>query len=269
MSDPAERGMVDTHSHLLPEIDDGADSMDEALEMARLAVADGITAVIATPHVREGYWENEPDGIRGCTRRMREALEAAGIELRLEAGAEVHLRSELAERAVEGAVPCLGEDGRYLLLELPRVFPDYLAEEAVQALRGRGIRAVIAHPERCDTLVNRPQILYRLIRAGALGQITGGSLEGTFGAEAKRAARRFLECGLGHILASDAHSAQRRRPVLSRARKLAASIVGEDEARRLVVDRPWAILEGRRIEDLPDAREPEAAGGWFSRWLGR
>jgi len=261
------QGFVDIHAHVLPGLDDGARTWEESLEFCRIAAKDGVVLTVATPHVRPDRWPNTPGVIREALSRLREALEAEGLDHRLEYGAEVHLQPELGRLVNEGAVPTYADKGRHLLLELPNVFPEYAAEEAVESLRAGGVTAIIAHPERCETLVNRPDLMYRLVRSGALGQVTGVSLDGTFGARAKQAARLFVRCNLIHFLASDAHSTRRRRPVLRRAHGLARSLVGEEAARRLVVDNPNIVLAGG---DVPagEPEDPEERRGFLSRLFG-
>jgi protein-tyrosine phosphatase len=260
-------GFVDIHTHILPGLDDGAGTMEESLEFCRIAVKDGVALTVATPHVRPDRWPNTPEEIRKALASLRDAMEAEGLEHRLEYGAEVHLQPELGRLAREGAVPTYADKGRHLLLELPNVFPEYAAEEAVESLRAAGITPIIAHPERCETLVNRPDLMYRLVRSGALGQVTGLSLEGTFGARAKQAARLFLRCNLVHFVASDAHSTRRRRPVLRRAYGLARSLVGEEAARMMVVDNPNILLAGGEVP-AAQPQDPEERRGFLSRLFG-
>jgi len=260
-------GLVDIHAHVLPGLDDGARTMEESLEFCRIASRDGVTLTVATPHVRPERWPNTPEVIRENLARLREALEAEGLEHRLEYGAEVHLQPELGSLVEEGAAPTFADKGRHLLLELPNVFPEYAAEEAVESLRAHGVTPIIAHPERCETLVNRPDLMYRLVRSGALGQVTGLSLDGTFGGRARQAGRLFMRCNLIHFLASDAHSTGRRRPVLRRAYGQARSLVGEEAARRLVVDNPNIVLAGGNVP-VDQPLDPDERRGFFSGLFG-
>lgn len=260
-------GFVDIHCHVLPGIDDGSASLEESIAMCRIAARDGIAVTAATPHVREDKYPNTPGRIREALDGLRRALAEEGVEHEVVSGGEVHLRPDLGRLVEEGGVPTYADRGRHLLLELPDVFPDYAAEEAAEGLIARGIVPVIAHPERCETLVNRPELLYRLVRAGALSQVTGLSLDGTFGRSARSAARRFVRAGLAHFLASDAHSTRRRRPELSRAYRLAVPLVGEKRALRLVAHNPRAVVEGGEVE-AGEPEEPDSRGGFLSRLLG-
>lgn len=253
-SKEARGRVIDLHSHVLPGIDDGAADLAQALEMARIAEADGIAVMACTPHITPGVFDNSGFRIRAATEALQEELAAAGIGLRLVAGADVHLVPDLAAGLLRGDVLSLG-GSRYLLLEPPHHVPPPRFEDTVFELMGAGYVPVITHPERLLWIDSRLDVMQRLVEVGALMQVTAGSLTGRFGRRARHWAERLLEAGMVHVLATDAHDARRRPPHLDRARAIAAERVGEEEAWRLVYGRPWHMLN-----DSPPAQLGEPVG---------
>jgi protein-tyrosine phosphatase len=247
--------VFDLHCHLLPAIDDGALDLDMALDMARMAVEDGIRTVVCTPHIYPGVYENNRAGIEAAVTRMQRELDARGIALTLAVGADVHLAPRLAEAIAEGRVPTLAES-RYLLLEPPHHTAPPRFEDAVFELMAAGFVPVITHPERLNWVEDHFDVFTRLGERGAWLQITGGALTGRFGRRVRYWAERFVGEGHAMVLATDAHHPQRRPPLLAEAREAAARLVGDSEARHLVATRPQAVLLNDAPESVPaPARE--------------
>jgi protein-tyrosine phosphatase len=261
--------VIDLHSHILPGIDDGSRSLAMSLDMARMAVADGIEVMACTPHIYPGLYMNDADGIRTARDALQRSLDEAGIPLKLTTGADVHLVPGLLEGLRAGRVPSL-HGTRYLLLEPPHhVAPPRFAE-SVFNLVAAGYVPVITHPERLTWVEDHYQVFAELTRQGAWMQVTAGSLTGVFGARAKYWGERFLDDGLTHILATDAHSSGRRSPVMSEARQVAERILGREEADLLVQGRQQKILENAlpsAVPPLPARRRQ--ADGWLSRMFRR
>lgn len=261
--------MIDLHHHLLPGIDDGAADLAMALDMARMAVADGIHTVACTPHIYPGLYENTGDGIRAAITALQAELDAAGIALKLVEGADVHLAPDLVEGIQAGRVPTLA-GSRYLLLEPPHHVAPPRLEETVFGLMVAGIVPIITHPERLTWIEGHYDDFRRLFRNGAWMQITAGSLTGRFGSRPKYWAERMLDEGLVHILATDAHHPRRRPPLLAEARENAARRLGEEEATRLVSTRPRAILDNAPPDTVPpppQSRSPDRNQRGFWRRL--
>ncbi len=234
--------MIDLHAHILPGLDHGPGDWEEALAMCRIAVEDGIGTLAATPHVSETF-PNRRERIREAVDELRARLVAAGIPLAVVAGGDYHIRPDLAP----GSVLTLGGNGRYFLLEFPYQVLPPRADAFIRVLRGRGLAPIVTHPERTASLQHDWRRLEPLVREGALVQLTGGSLLGHFGPQARAAAERYLAKGWAHVLASDAHWATERVPRLAEARAAAARIVGEAAAAALVEANPLAVLEGREL----------------------
>ncbi|NDK38733.1 capsular biosynthesis protein [Pseudoxanthomonas gei] len=242
--------MLDLHCHLLPGIDDGAVDLDMALEMARMAVADGIRTVACTPHIYPGMYDNSGDGIRTAIAAFRLDLAAHDIDLQLVEGADVHLDQGLSESIRAGRIPTLA-GSRYLLLEPPHHVAPPRFEETVFQLMVAGYIPVITHPERLSWIEGHYEVFQRLVKAGSWMQITAGSVTGRFGKRPQYWAERMLDEGLVHILATDAHHPRRRPPLLAEGRDAAARRVGEQEATHMVFTRPQGIVDNVEPGDLP------------------
>jgi protein-tyrosine phosphatase len=252
--------VIDLHSHVLPGLDDGAADEDEALAIARAAVADGTRVLAGTPHVREDY-PTTPAEMESALSALSDALARNGIELTLVPGGELAIEEVRGRPAEELRRFGLGGNPRYLLVETPYLEWPLSFAAVVQELRAQEITAVVAHPERNGDVQRRPELLAQVIEAGALVQVTSGSLDGSLGGAARRCARRLLLLGLVHLLASDAHGPQLRSIGMSSA----VRAVGDDAlAHWLTEGVPGAIV---RAEPLPP--RPPRRRSLRARLLGR
>ncbi|MBK7472282.1 MAG: capsular biosynthesis protein [Betaproteobacteria bacterium] len=260
--------MIDLHCHMLPGIDDGAPDEATALAMARIAVDDGITFTACTPHIYPGLYENNTRLIRQRVGELQKKLDAEGIVLRLTSGADAHLTPELMDRLKTGTAPTLN-GGRYFLLEPPHHVAPPRFEESVFNFLMAGYVPVITHPERLTWIEANYEVFKRVALRGAWMQVTSGSLTGRFGDGAKYWGERMLDEGLVHILATDAHSINRRAPLLAEGVRVAEKYVGNEEAHRLVFERPRAILDDiapAKVPPvpalLPNGQKPWKPGLW-------
>lgn len=235
--------MIDLHCHLLPGIDDGSVDVQMSLEMARLAVADGITTTACTPHIYPGLFENTGPDIRLRVSRLAEILHEAGIALKLTHGADIQIVPALVEGLRTGHMPTLG-DTRYFLFEPPHhTVPVGFSQLLFDALAS-GYVPIITHPERLTWLDEEHYDWFvSAAHQGAWLQVTAGALTGRFGRRAKYWSERFIGDGLVHILATDAHEPVHRPPMLAEGCAAAEAWVGAEEARRLVFERPRAVLD--------------------------
>ena len=258
--------MIDLHCHILPGIDDGAPDRAVAVAMARCAEADGITHIACTPHIYPGLYENDRDGILMAIAAFRGVLEEEGIALTLAVGADTHLTPDLVDGIRERRIPTLN-DTRYLLFEPPHHVAPPRLEESVFNLVAAGIVPVLTHPERLSWIDGHYEMFGRLVRGGALMQITAGSLTGRFGRKPRYWAERMLDEGQVHLLATDAHHIDKRPPLLAEAREAAAIRVGETEATHLVLTRPRGIYDNLTPDELPALPDgkmigPKQPGFW-------
>lgn len=241
-------GMIDLHSHLLPGIDDGAKHLEQALNMARQAVADGITVAVLTPHHLNGVYRNGAREVRDHCAALRNHLAEQGIRLEIHPGAECHLVPELPEALAAGDAMTLADRGRAVLVELPVHTVPRGATEILEEIIGLGLQPVIAHPERNAVLAGDPGQLAEWIDMGCLGQVTAQSCTGRFGAGVRDAARVMVRRGLIHFVASDAHRDHRRIPELSAGRLAIEGWTCRAVGELLSETFPRAIIEGRPVD---------------------
>ncbi|HTD53181.1 MAG TPA: CpsB/CapC family capsule biosynthesis tyrosine phosphatase [Thermoanaerobaculia bacterium] len=245
--------MIDLHFHCLPGIDDGPRTWDEAVALCREAASQGTTTLVATPHVLRDDWINDDPAVRDdMLFELNTRLEGLPVVL---AGCEYLFSSnvlQLLERG-EWSPLTLLHRSRYLLIEFrtPVLPPD--AESIFHELSLLDVTPVVAHPERHPVFAADPVRLERLVALGAVAQLTAGSLLGDFGSSARAACDRFFGLGLAHLVASDAHSLERRPPRLAQARERARLEWGEEAAKGLFQTNPEALL---RSEPLPWRSEP-------------
>lgn len=257
--------MIDLHCHLLPGIDDGSQSLQMSVDMARMATADGTNVLACTPHILPTVYDNDGPTIKAAVAILRKALELAQIPLRLVTGADVHLAPDLVTGLKNGRVLTLN-DSRYLLLEPPHhVIPPRLAEY-IFGLHTAGYVPILTHPERLSWIDGHYSLIEQLAHNGTLMQLTAGSLTGRFGRRPRYWAERMLDEGLCHLLASDGHNVDGRPPCLAEGRDAAAQRVGDEEAANLVVNRPRAIIDNASPSQLSppqgSLRAADRPRGW-------
>jgi protein-tyrosine phosphatase len=251
--------MIDLHSHILRGIDDGARSLEDSLEIARAALADGITLIAGTPHVRDD-WPTDAGVMEYRVAELNAELARARIPLEVRGGGELALewlaRLQIEELRRFG----LGGNSRYLLVETPYYGWPLALPDSLFSLRAQGITPVLGHPERNAEVQAHPERLAQLVEGGVLVQVTAASLDGRIGKRPQDCARRLIESGMVHMLASDAHHASVREVGLSSA----AKAVGGRLAEWLTSDVPAAI-----VNDAPLPPRPERDRGSGSGWLGK
>jgi protein-tyrosine phosphatase len=239
--------MIDLHCHLLPGIDDGPDTLAQSLELCRIAVADGITHAVVTPHIHPGRWENTRHSIQQLCEALREVLAKNDIPLQLGFAAEVRLTDQIMQQIADNDIPFYGEvDGyRIMLLEFPhgRMIPG--SEKLAQWLLNQGIRPMIAHPERNKQLMKDVHQLQPFIEMGCWLQVTAGSVTGGFGKEAQAIAHQLLDDDAVTVMASDGHNSKARQPALLQAFNYVAQHYGKDRAWRLMQNMPATIVAGQ------------------------
>ena len=241
--------MIDLHTHILPGIDDGARTLDDALDMARAFVADGVTAIAATPHVRDDY-PTSADVMLHAVDALRRTLDAEGIALTVLPGAELALEWIARLDEAELRRLTLAGSGRYVLVETPYYgWPVELVERLL-SLRVAGFTPVLAHPERNPEVQQNPSLLAPLVRGGTLVQVTSASLDGRLGARSRQTALRLVAAGLGHLVASDAHTPEVRAAGM---RSAVDAIQDAALAEWLVTDIPHALVAGRDLPPRPPA----------------
>ena len=241
--------MIDLHSHILHGLDDGARTLEESIEMARLAAADGIRVLAATPHspASTASVHYSAHLVQEGAARLRAALSQAAIALEIITGTEITYVADIPGKLERGALLTYS-GSRALLLEPPFSGLPSGLELLLFNLQIAGYRVILAHPERLPDVQSDPNRLIPLIEHGMLIQVTGQALSGGQGAHLRSVAETLLLHGMVHILASDAHGiSPRRQPLLSPARDHAAALIGAEAALTLVDTTPRAVLDGRQV----------------------
>lgn len=239
--------MVDIHSHILPEVDDGPKSWDISVAMCKAAAADGITHMVATPHAND-RWHYDREYLQGLLNRLREKV---GDAPKLSLGCDFHLSIDNIQDAIKHPTRYVIEGTRYLLVEFSNFSVPQQTNDSFMALGNAGMTPVITHPERNPILRESLHRVVEWAEQGCVVQVTGSSLTGFWGDRSRKAAEWLLEHKAVHVLATDAHEMEKRVPILSTSRDAAAEICGEEIAEALVELNPRAIIENQPLPYFP------------------
>ena len=264
--------MVDIHTHLLPGLDDGSPDMETTLAMARIAVADGITHMVCTPHANHRY-PYDPFRVEDLIAQVRGRLNENNIALELARGADFHLTYENIQEALADPARFSIAGRGYIMTELPDYGSFSSFDETYYELRLAGMTPVLTHPERNPTLQENRAKLDDWLRRGVLLQVTANSIRGDMGKKAQRMASDLLEKRQVHFIATDAHNTTSRPPRMRETYDLIAKRYGADYADTLCKSNPLCAFEGRAIPEhlyLQGSGESEDRGGsWWRRLVGR
>lgn len=239
--------MVDIHSHILPEVDDGPKSWDVSVAMCRAAAADGITHMVATPHANDRY-HYDRDYLQGLVSHLQQLV---GDAPKLLLGCDFHLSYDNLQDAYAHPDRYVIAGTRYLLVEFSNYSVPQSTTDSFLKLGDHGITVIITHPERNPILRESLQRVVEWAEQGCVIQMTGSALTGFWGDRTRRAAQWLLEHQAVHVLATDAHDLEKRVPILSTSRDAAAEIVGDEIAEALVEGNPRAILDNHPLPFFP------------------
>lgn len=238
--------MIDFHCHILWDMDDGADSIEQAVSMASIAADEGIETIIATPHCIE-----EKD-LKGFARRVKERcsllqerLDGEGLEIRIAPGAELYTDPAFLE--MDGLELVTLNNSQYILVELPMGEVPRYTEDFIYHLQLKCLIPIIAHPERNLSIIEDPNIMLRLIDLGALAQINTGSITGLFGSRVQQCAQILLTHGMGHLLGTDAHSDRRRGPYMQEAVRKLREWLEPQQVEAIIYTTPQNIYAGKSV----------------------
>lgn len=253
--------MIDLHCHILPGIDDGAQTVTDSLVMAQKAIEEGIHTIVATPHHQNGKYINERTSIIHQVKQLNDELQKHNIPLTILPGQEVRLYGDLLEDYEAGKIVTLNETNKYIFIEFPSNHVPRYAEQLFYELRVKGMIPIIVHPERNAELIERPDKLYNLVNKGALTQVTAGSLLGKFGKKIKKFSLQLVEHNLTHMIASDAHNTTSRGFHLAESYELIEKEFGVSVLNDLR-ENPYLIISGKAIykEDPEQIRRKKLFG---------
>lgn len=239
--------MVDIHSHLIPNVDDGPKSWDIAEAMCRLAIEDGVEHMVATPHSNDRYrYDRE-----SLTEALQLLQHRIGSQLTLSLGCDLHLSFENLQDALQNPGRYVIAETKYLLVELSNYGVPPSVSDSLMRLADRGLTPILTHPERNPILQGNLKRVLEWAAAGVVVQVTASAFTGLWGESVRRAAIWLLQNNAVHVLASDAHNVDRRPPGLSGAREAVAEIASKETAQALVDENPRAIVNGRTLPYCP------------------
>lgn len=240
-------GYIDTHNHILPGLDDGPDTLQEAIDMARVALKNGITKIVATPHHNE-YHHPPVDEILAMVELVRLGMKKEGMPVEVYPGNELRISLDLPEKLRTGEVLSLAAS-KYILLEFPFEGIPIYTEDVIFRLRVDEWKPILAHAERIYDIQRKPERLKKFIDMGCMVQVNSNSLTGELGRPSLDIGVKLLKKGWVDMLASDAHASSYRAPDFTDALKVAAKHVGRERALALIRDNPGRIFFEKRIKE--------------------
>ncbi len=242
--------MIDVHCHILPQVDDGAKSWEMTLEMCRIALRDGITHIVATPHANNEYLYSRPEH----EERLQQLRSSAPEGLQFTLGCDFHFSYDNVEDALAHPERYAIGTTSYMLIELsdysiPPTMMDNMAK-----LNDVGLKLILTHPERNPILQRRPEVIRDWVENGCIVQVTASSITGFWGKTGRKVSRWLVDHDCVHVVATDAHDTRHRPPLLSEARELLAEWTSPEVALSLVQDNPLAIVTGAELPYVPEPR---------------
>ena len=197
--------MVDIHSHILAEIDDGSKDMEMTINMLKKAEKSGTTDIIATPHFMRGRFEVEYNEVLKKVEELKEISRENNIDINIYSGQEIYYNKNMLEYYNDNMIGTINNT-KYMLIELPML--EFNIDEVINTiyeLQIRGITPIIAHPERYKPFIKKPSMINTFIKEGMLFQLNAGSITGAFGKDVKKTANKYLENNIYSFIGSDAH----------------------------------------------------------------
>lgn len=259
------RLLIDIHSHILPGLDDGAQTMDDSVAMARAAYKDGIRTIVATPHDQNGAYENTREEILQAVQDLNKELQERDLPIMIIPGQETRIHGDMVDDITKGRLLPLNETSGYVFVELPSDHVPRYTSQLLFDLQVAGYKPVIVHPERNRELIQHPDQLYRFVKNGAYTQVTAASVAGKFGKKIANFTFDMIEANLTHFVASDAHNTTSRAFYMTKAYDAIEKEFGQDVS-YLFMDNAELLLEGQvAAMDMPSRIKQKKFLGLFKR----
>lgn len=243
--------LIDIHCHILPSMDDGAVNLEESLAMAKLAMNEGIRTIIATPHHKNGVYENTKQTIIEKVEELNGILKQEAIPVEILPGQETRIYGDLLEDFEKGEIMTLN-GSQYLFVELPSSHVPRYTEQLLFDIQMKGLSPIIVHPERNQEFVERPEKLYQLVKKGALTQVTASSIAGYFGKNIKKFSLQLLDANLTHFVSSDAHNLTRRSFKMKEAFDVIEKRYGVEMVYQLIENAELLVAGSSVYTDVPE-----------------
>ena len=237
--------ITDVHCHILPGVDDGAESMNEALKLLRMEYHQGVRTVILTPHYRKEFFETDRKKVTERYRELQKRLGNIGIDIQLHLGCEFHRQDEMIREIQKDPAYTMG-GSKYILVEFSHLDEEEIIFRQVTDLIAHGYRPIIAHVERYPAVRSLQQVK-RLMDVGAYIQVNAGSVLGLEGFGQKRFCKKLLKAGYVHLIGSDAHDLRRRYPCMDKCQEYLSKKIGIEKTRKIMSENPGRILVNESI----------------------
>lgn len=239
--------MIDMHSHILPNIDDGARSVEETFHLIQEAKEVGFEAIIATSHYMEGYYETDTPEREIWVKAIYDKLQEKNIDINLYLGNEIYLSENMITLLEEGKASTIN-DTSYVLFEMPLNVEPLNLYDVIYEMQQYKLVPILAHPERYTFVQEEPELIYDLIQKGVLMQANYASVIGYYGQKAQMIVKKLLENNMIHFLGSDVH---RQNTIYSRIPQILEelkSIIGKSKLEELTTINPKLVLNNKRID---------------------
>ncbi|WP_339213266.1 CpsB/CapC family capsule biosynthesis tyrosine phosphatase [Ornithinibacillus sp. FSL M8-0202] len=243
--------MIDIHSHILPGIDDGAQTITDSLAMAQEAVKQGIHTIIATPHHQNGQFTNVREDIEKYVEILNGTLQEENIPLTVLTGQETRIHGDMLQELETGIIATLNHT-QYVFVEFPSGDVPRYAEKMLFDIQVAGYKPIIVHPERNRHIAEHPSTLYNFVEKGALTQVTAASLAGKFGKAVQKLSHQLIDHNLAHFIASDAHNTTSRGFIMKEAYRILKNEHG-NEAYYMFMENAQLVVDGHYVNRI----EPE------------
>lgn len=255
--------MVDFHTHIMPNVDDGSKSIEETFNLCAEAATAGFSKIILTPHYMEKYYETNNKEKTTWVEALNMGLMQKGTQTEAYLGNEIYISENIVQLLQEGEASTIN-NSKYVLMELPLdVKPIYLYD-VIYSLMENDYIPILAHPERYQFVQKKPNIIYELIQSGVLIQSNFGSIIGQYGKKAQKIIIKLLENNMVHFLGSDAHRENTIYKVMPRVLKKLTKTIGTEKLREITTTNPEAILKNRRIKVTEPKRIKKT---WVDKFL--
>ena len=248
--------MIDIHCHILPNVDDGSESLEESIEMAKIAESEGITKIVNTSHCHFDFKYKKGNELKLELEKFNQALKEENINIEVLLGNELYYTSDLIERFDELDFFSMN-NSKYILMEFsPINFPKNI-EDVIYEIKIRGYIPIIAHAERYKQVQEDVNIVLDCIKEGALIQVNASSILGKNGEKTEDTSKKLLDNNMVHFVATDAHSSNRRRPLIKDSYNYILKNYGKEVSEKLFIENPTAVIENRDISILNPTKYEE------------
>lgn len=244
--------MIDIHTHILPNIDDGARSIEETFNLIKEAKSVGFETIVLTSHYKEGSYETDTPEREVWVNAIYENLKAKKIDVKLYLGNEIYLSNNMIKFMEEGRASTIN-DTSYVLFELPLDEEPENLYDIIYEMQQCKIVPILAHPERYSFIQKEPELVYDLIQKGVLMQANYGSIIGQYGEKARIIVEKLLENNMIHMLGSNAHRPNTIYPKIPQILTELTDLIGEEKLKTLTTTNPKLVLNNKRI----DIEEPQ------------